>query len=64
MYDFRTVFQGKYYEFMTSDMRKKEVRTIEEMIEMDFTIYFCYDHWLDRPKADKVYFKDLEILKG
>ena len=34
----RTAYQGKYFEFLTSDMRKKPVETIEELKDKNFTL--------------------------
>ena len=36
----RTAYQGKYFEFLTSDMRRKPMQTIEELKENDFTLIF------------------------
>ena len=35
----RTAYQGKYFEFLTSDMRRKPIATIDELIAKNFTIY-------------------------
>lgn len=35
----RTAWQGKIFEFMQKDMRRPEVKSIEEMIAMNFTFY-------------------------
>lgn len=35
----RTAYQGKYFEFLTKDIRKKEVQTVEELIEKNYTLY-------------------------
>lgn len=35
----RTAWQGKMFEFLQKDMRKPEVKSIEEMIEKNFTFY-------------------------
>lgn len=35
----RTAYQGKLFEFITADMRKQEVKTIEEMNEKNLEIY-------------------------
>ena len=34
----RTAYQGKYFEFLTSDMRKKPVQTIKELKENGFSV--------------------------
>ena len=34
----RTAYQGKYFEFLTSDMRKKPIETIEELKDKNFTV--------------------------
>lgn len=39
----RTAWQGKMFEFMQQDMRKPEVKSIEEMIEKNFTLYIESD---------------------
>ena len=33
----RTAYQGKYFEFLTSDMRRKPIQTIEELKDKNFT---------------------------
>lgn len=38
----RTAWQGKSFEFMQKDMRKPEVKSIEEMIQNNFTFYVTY----------------------
>lgn len=35
----RNAYQGKMFEFLTSDMRKKGVATIAEIIEHNMTIF-------------------------
>ena len=34
----RTAYQGKYFEFLTSDMRKKPIETTEELKDKNFTV--------------------------
>jgi len=38
---FRTCYQSKLFEFMTSDMRKPPPSTVEELIERNYTIVSC-----------------------
>ena len=54
----RTAYQGKYFEFLTSDMRKKTISTVEELRERNFTIFIT--------EEVKSYSKivDLDILNG
>ena len=33
----RTAYQGKYFEFLTSDMRRKPIQTVEELKDNNFT---------------------------
>ena len=33
----RTAYQGKYFKFLTTDMRRKPIQTIEELEEKNFT---------------------------
>lgn len=35
----RTAYQGKYFEFLTSDVRKQGIQTVEELIEKNYTLY-------------------------
>ena len=35
----RTAYQGKYFEFITGDVRKKPIATLEEMVERNVTVY-------------------------
>ena len=39
---FRTAYQGKYFEFMTSNPTKKPINTIEELADKKFPIYTDY----------------------
>lgn len=36
----RTAYQGKQFEFIQKDMQKGNIKTIEQMIESNFTIMF------------------------
>ena len=36
----RTAYQGKYFEFLTSDMRRKPIQTLEELNDQNFTLIF------------------------
>jgi hypothetical protein len=38
----RTAWQSKIFEFMSQEMRKPEVKTIDEAIEKDFDFYMFY----------------------
>ena len=40
----RTAYQGKYFEFLTSDMRRKPIQTIEELREKNFTAIMTLWH--------------------
>lgn len=35
----RVAYQGKQFEFLQKDMRRPDVKTIEEMIEQNFTLH-------------------------
>lgn len=35
----RTAYQGKQFQFMQNEMRRPDVKTIDEMIESNFTLY-------------------------
>lgn len=35
----RTAYQGKSFEFLQQDMRKKDVQTIAELLEKNYTLY-------------------------
>ena len=39
----RTCFQSKMFEFITTDMRKPPPKTLDELIERDFTIVLVND---------------------
>lgn len=39
----RTAYQGKMFQFLQKDMRKPEVKSIEEMIENNFTFFVLQD---------------------
>ena len=41
----RTAYQGKYFEFLTSEMRKKRIQTIEELNDKNFTIILETDYY-------------------
>lgn len=41
----RTAYQAKMFEFLQKEMRKPEVRSIDEMIENNFT-FFCHENLL------------------
>ena len=43
----RTAYQGKYFEFLTSDMRRKPIQTIEELKEKNFTAIVDITRCLD-----------------
>jgi hypothetical protein len=36
----RSAYQGSYFKLMQSEEKHKEVQSIDEMIEKDFTFYF------------------------
>lgn len=40
---FRTAYQGKYFEFLTSYPTKKPIKTFEELADKNFTIYSSYN---------------------
>lgn len=40
---FRTAYQGKLFEYLSSEPRKKSVQNIEEMFETDFDLIFRED---------------------
>ena len=43
----RTAYQGKYFEFLTSDMRKKPMQTFEELNDKNFTVI------INQPNCDE-----------
>jgi hypothetical protein len=51
----RTAYQGKQYEFMLKEMRPRNVQTIDEMIEKNFTFYM-FEHKREG-------FTDMEFMK-
>ena len=55
----RTAYQGMYFEYLTSDMRKKPISTVEELRERNFTLF------VDKESSDAfVNDNHLDILKG
>ena len=50
----RTAYQGKYFEFLTSEMRRKPIQTIEELKDKNFTII------LDPRYVDSEYIDNLK----
>lgn len=40
----RSCYQGQLYKHLQSDKRKPEIKTIEEMIERNFTLYESYQN--------------------
>ena len=42
----RTAYQGKYFEFLTSDMRRKPIQTIDELKDKNFTAIVDFFHCL------------------
>ena len=48
----RTAYQGKYFEFITCDVKKKPIPTVDELKEKNFTIYYEHYHilWQHNPK--------------
>ena len=55
----RTAYQGKYFEFMTGDMRRKPVASIEELAEKNFTVYVAHNTYNERP-----IYQEFDILDG
>ena len=53
----RTAYQGKYFEFLTSDMRRKPIQTIEELKEKNFTAIVSFANCLG-------IYCDTDLLKG
>ena len=49
----RTAYQGKYFEFLTSDMRRKPIQTIEELKDKNFTVI------INQLNMDNFYLSDL-----
>ena len=49
----RTAYQGKYFEFITGDVRKKPITSIEELKEKNMDVYFDYN---------KYFFQDHTVL--
>ena len=52
----RTAYQGKYFEFLTSNMNKKPIATIEELKEKNFTLF--------NEPAGLAFHTSLDILQG
>ena len=42
-----TAYQGKYFEFLTSDMRRKPIQTIEELKDKNFTAIVELGRFID-----------------
>lgn len=57
-YFFRTAYQGKYFEFLTSDVHKREAQSVDELKERNFTLY------LTTNEDGGMKFSDLDVLKG
>ena len=53
----RTAYQGKYFEFLTSDMRRNPIQTIEELKDKNFTAVVECVHCLD-------FLCDTDLLAG
>ena len=53
----RTAYQGKYFEFLTGDMRKRPVATIEDMKKKNFTVFIEENNWFYKNN-------DPDILEG
>lgn len=51
----RTAYQGKQFEFLQKEIRPANVRSIDEMIQKDFTFYI--------PDLSLAYNKHMEFLK-
>lgn len=52
----RTAYQGKMFEFLQQEMRKPEVKSVEEMIANNFT-FLTYDHNVEM-------FEPMDIFRG
>lgn len=52
----RTAYQGKYFEFLTGDIRKRGIQTVEEIMDKNIPIYYNYMNSLD--------FKSIEMFEG
>lgn len=52
----RTAYQGKMFEFLTSEIRKKGVQTIEEMFEKNLTLLVNEGY--------ESIINDVDVLKG
>ena len=53
----RTAYQGKYFEFITGDMRRRPVSSVEELKERNFTVYIEHG-------GRGISSQDYEILQG
>lgn len=40
----RTAYQGKQFEFLQKEMRPADVKTIDEMIAKNFTLFFAGEY--------------------
>lgn len=52
----RTAYQGKMFEFLTSDVRKKAVATIEKIVEKNMTIFVTNN--------SEILISEVDVLKG
>lgn len=50
----RTLYQGSFYELMKSNRRYKEVQTIEDMIDEDFSFYIFEYIWDNFQGSEKI----------
>ena len=55
----RTAYQGKYFEFMTGDMRRKPVASVEELAENNFKVYVAHNTYNETP-----IYHEFDILDG
>ena len=55
----RTAYQGKYFEFITSNMNKKQIASVDELREKNFTVYVDFDEFIYEEK-----YAEFEILEG
>lgn len=59
----RNIYQGALYQFLQSDGRHREIQTIDEMIEQDFTFYAFETSTLDLIQGSAEIFKRTRNFK-
>ena len=60
----RTAYQGKYFEFLTSDMKKKPMASVEQLIEMNSTVFLEFVRSYSSHRVLESRYGDLDIFTG